>query len=124
MRRVGLLALAVGAALILPTSSFAATVGVEEPAPAPPAPPSGQAKLTFVAAPGEANRLTVSVAGEDADFYDLRLVDSGAPILPGTGCSGGGAPGAPVLCRVHKPTVGDGYICFKCVTPRTGAPGT
>ncbi|HST68059.1 MAG TPA: calcium-binding protein [Solirubrobacterales bacterium] len=122
MSRAGLLALAAAAALVLPASSPAATVGVEEPAPAPPAPPSGQAKLTFVAGPGEANRLTVSVAEEDPDFFRLRLVDSAAPVQPGPGCSGGGAPGAPVLCRVHKPTVGDGYICFKqCYASYGGA---
>jgi RTX calcium-binding nonapeptide repeat (4 copies) len=113
MSRAGLLALAVGAALVLPASSLAATVGVEELATVPPAPPSGQAKLAFVAGPGEANRLTVSVAGEDPDFFRLQLVDSAAPVQPGAGCSGGGVPGAPVLCRVHKPTVGDGYTCFK-----------
>lgn len=109
MSRAGLLVLAaVGAALVLPTSSPAATVGVEELATE-----TRQAKLEFVGGAEEANRLTVSVAGEDPDFYDLRLVDTDVPIQPGPGCSGGGAPGAPVLCKVHKPTLGDDYNCFK-----------
>jgi Ca2+-binding RTX toxin-like protein len=104
-----LLALAAAsAALALPASSLAATVGVEE-LPSDPR----QAKVIFAAAAGEANRLTVSVASEGSDFYDLRLVDSAVPIQPLPGCSGGGAVGTPVLCRVHKPTVGEHYICWK-----------
>jgi Ca2+-binding RTX toxin-like protein len=99
---------AASAALALPASSLAATVGVEEL-------PTDrrQVKVVFAGADGEANRLTVSVAGEDPDFFDLRLVDSAAPIQAGPGCSGGGTAGVPVLCRVHKPTVGENYICFK-----------
>jgi RTX calcium-binding nonapeptide repeat (4 copies) len=122
MSRAGLLALAAAAAaLVLPASSLAATVGVEEPAPVPPAPAAGEAKLTFVAGPGEANRLTVSVAGENADFYDLRLVDGAVQIQAGPGCRGGGAAGVPVLCKVRKPTLGDDYSCFKTchATPGT-----
>ncbi len=107
---------AVSAALALPASSLAATVGVEE-LPTDPR----QVKVVFAGAAGEGNRLTASVAGEDPDFFDLRLVDSAASIQPGPGCSGGGATGIPVLCRVHKPTVGENYICFKqCY----GTPGT
>jgi Ca2+-binding RTX toxin-like protein len=122
MTRVGLTALAVCAALVLPASAPAATVGVEElPGDPPGSTDPQQAKLEFVAAPGEANRLTVSVADEDGDFFDLRLVDGGAPIQPGPGCSGGGAAGTPVLCKVRKPTVGDNYTCWKgCYA----APGT
>ena len=104
----GLLALVTVSALALPASSLAATVGVEE-LPTDPR----EARVVFKGASGEANRLTVSVAGEEGDFYDLRLVDSAAPIQPGAGCSGGGAAGAPVLCKAHKPTVGEGYMCWK-----------
>ncbi|HEY6729432.1 MAG TPA: calcium-binding protein [Solirubrobacterales bacterium] len=104
-----LLALAVACvALALPASSLAATVGVEE-LPTDPR----QAKVAFAGASGEANRLTVSIAGEDADFYELRLVDGAASIQPGPGCSGGGATGVAVLCKVHKPTLGDNYTCWK-----------
>ncbi len=106
----GLLALAAAcAALVLPASSLAATVGVEELSTIDPR----QAKVVFAGASGEANRLTVSVAGEEGDFFDLQLVDSAALVQPGPGCVGGDAVGVPVLCRVHKPTVGDGYSCFK-----------
>lgn len=100
--------LAASAALALPANAPAATVGVEE-LPTDPR----QAKVVFAGAAGEANRLTVSVAGEGSDYYDLRLVDSAVPIQPRPGCGGGGAAGAPVLCRVHKPTVGENYSCFK-----------
>ncbi|HEX7278377.1 MAG TPA: calcium-binding protein [Solirubrobacterales bacterium] len=113
MRRAALLALAAAAALALPTSSLAATVGVEEPIAERPTTDPQQARLLFVGGAGEANRLTVSVAAEDGDFYDLRLVDGAAAIQPGPGCSGGGAAGAPVLCRVRKPTLGEHYTCFK-----------
>jgi len=99
---------AASVALALPASSLAATVGVEE-LPTDPR----EVKVVFAGAAGEANRLTVSVAGGEGDFYDLRLVDSAVPIQPGPGCSGGGAAGTPVLCRVHKPTVGENYSCFK-----------
>jgi RTX calcium-binding nonapeptide repeat (4 copies) len=99
---------AASAALALPASSLAATVGVEE-LPTDPR----QAKVVFAGAAGEANRLTVSVSGEDDDYFDLRLADSAVPILPRSGCSGGGAAGIPVLCRVHKPTVGENYACWK-----------
>lgn len=73
MRRAGLLALAAAAALVLPASSPAATVGVEEPATSSPPATESQARLTFTGAPDEANRLTVSVAREDAArAFELR----------------------------------------------------
>jgi hypothetical protein len=109
MSRGGLAALAaVCAALALPASSLAATVGVEELPTEP-----RQAKVAFAGASGEANRLTVSIAGEEGLFYDLRILDAAAPIQPGSGCSGGGAAGVAVQCKVHKPTPGDNLACFK-----------
>lgn len=109
MSRGGLAALAVAcAALAQPASSLAATVGVEELPTEP-----RQAKVAFAGASGEANRLTVSIAGEEGLFYDLRLLDTAAPIQPGLGCSGGGAAGVAVQCKVHKPTPGDVLVCFK-----------
>jgi RTX calcium-binding nonapeptide repeat (4 copies) len=109
MSRVGLAALvATCAALAQPASSLAATVGVEELPTEP-----RQAKVAFAGASGEANRLTVSIAGEEGLFYDLRLLDTAAPIQPGPGCSGGGAAGVAVQCKVHKPTPGDHLACFK-----------
>ncbi|HEX9967350.1 MAG TPA: calcium-binding protein [Solirubrobacterales bacterium] len=107
--RCGLPALAAAcAALVLPAASPAATVGVEEQETEP-----RQAKLVFAAGAGEANDLTVSVAGEEGLYYDLRLLDATAPVTPGQGCSGGGAPGVVVHCKVHKPTPGDNIECFK-----------
>jgi hypothetical protein len=109
MSRGGLAALAAAcAALAQPASSLAATVGVEELPTEP-----RQAKVAFAGALDEANRLTVSIAGEEGLFYGLRLLDTGAPIQPGPGCSGGGAAGVAVQCKVHKPTPGDDLVCFK-----------
>lgn len=108
MIRSGLGALVACAALALPAASMAATVGVEEVAGEP-----NEAKLNFVPAPGEANRLTVSIVGEEGLFYDLELVDTAVPIEAGPGCSGGGTVGVAVRCRVRKPNLGDNYSCFK-----------
>jgi Ca2+-binding RTX toxin-like protein len=108
MSRVGLAALVVVAALALPVSSLAATAGVEELATEP-----RQAQVSFVAGAGEANDLTVTVAGEEGLFYNLRLVDAAGSIEAGPGCEGGGAAGVAVRCKVHKPTPGDHYVCFK-----------
>jgi hypothetical protein len=109
MSRRGLAALVAACAVLAqPASSLAATVGVEE-LPTEPL----QARVAFTGASGEANRLTVSIAGEEGLFYNLRLLDTAVPIQPGTGCSGGGAAGVAVQCKVHKPTPGDHLECFK-----------
>lgn len=108
-RRGGIAALATTCvALAVPASSSAANVSVEELQTEP-----RQAKLAFVAGPGEANDLAVSVAGEEELFYDLQLLDADTSIEPGPGCSGGGEPGIAVHCKVHKPTPGDDLECFK-----------
>jgi Ca2+-binding RTX toxin-like protein len=90
-------ALAAIALTALPTISQAATVKVEEVKGY-----ANEAKLTFAAAPGEANSVTVAVAGEEGDYFKLQVIDSGATVEPGQMCSGGGAPGTPVECRLHK----------------------
>jgi Ca2+-binding RTX toxin-like protein len=109
MSRGGLAGLAMAcAALAVPASSPAATVGVEELQTEP-----RQANVAFVAGPGEANDMNVLVVGEEGLFYDLQLLDADASIEPGPGCSGGGGPGVAVHCRVHKPTPGDNFSCFK-----------
>jgi RTX calcium-binding nonapeptide repeat (4 copies) len=99
---------AVSAALALPASALGGTVEVQEVAGEP-----NRATLTFAATPAEANRLTVSLAGETDTFYELELLDEGAAVAPGSGCSGGGSAGVPVLCKVHKPHPGANYTCFK-----------
>lgn len=109
MSRGGLAALgAICAALVMPAGSLAGTVGVEELQGEP-----QQAKVSFVAGAGEANDLTVTIAGEEGLFYDLQLVDTASAIGPGPGCVGGGAVGIAVHCKVHKPTPGDNIVCFK-----------
>lgn len=50
--------------------------------------------IHFEAAAGEANALSAARTSPDAFVF----TDSGATIAPGPGCSGGGAPGAPVTC--------------------------
>jgi Ca2+-binding RTX toxin-like protein len=94
---------------MLPATAFGASVEVKEQT----TEPIRRAQLTFTAAPGEGNELTVSVAGEEGAYYDLRLLDSAVAIEPGAGCSGGGAPGVAVECKVHKPHPGEHYTCFK-----------
>lgn len=92
----------------MPGAAVAATVDVRES--------RGEvnsAHLDFKAAAGEGNRLTVSVVGESADYYDVRLVDAAASIGAGSGCGGGGSPGAPVDCEVHKPRLAQAIQCLK-----------
>ncbi len=124
--RIGFAAAALCAALaLLPASASAATVAVAEgpvgPPGSPPAPsgtPEQQATLTFTAAPAEANRLTVTIPATSERFWDVRLVDTGAPLTAGAGCSGGGAPGTPVDCRMHEGHLAEYSGCPKpnCVT--------
>jgi len=64
----------------------AATVGVEE-LPTDPR----QVNVVFEGAAAEANRLTVPVAGEGGDFYDLRAGSRPAVPIPT-------APAAPRAC--------------------------
>jgi Ca2+-binding RTX toxin-like protein len=71
------------------------------------------AKLSFEAAPAEANDLTVTVASESPDHYGLKLLDNGAAVNPGVGCSGGGIPGVAVLCSIHKPNPSQYENCTK-----------
>lgn len=80
------------------------------------------AQLDFKAAVGEGNQLAVSVVGESETHYELRLHDTAVSIEAGDGCSGGGAPGAPVSCAIHRPRQPDVTLCskFGC----TSVPGT
>jgi len=99
------------AVLALPASALGASVEVTEQTT-----DLHRVGLSFVAGATESNHLTVSVAGEDGSYYDLKLLDTGAAVAAGTGCSGGGAAGVAVHCKVHKPYPGEHYICFKgCV---------
>lgn len=117
VRQGGLAALVMAcAALVLPSSVFAGTVGVEEFSTEP-----RKTELVFVANAAESTDLSVSIAGEVASSYELRLLDDDTSIKPGPGCSGGGEPGVEVRCNVHKPTPGESTACLKgCVL----VPGT
>lgn len=81
------------------------------------------ATLVFVADPGEQNRVTVEKQAEVEEVLTLRVVDSGARLTPGRGCSGGGIPGAAVRCGMHAPLESKSEICGKmCIftVPGTG----
>jgi len=73
------------------------------------------AQLDFKAAPGEGNRLTVSIVGESDTHYEMRFHDTATSISASNGCSGGGEPGVPVSCAVRKPRPPDreGDRCSK-----------
>ena len=50
--------------------------------------------LHFEAGPGEANSLTATRTGPET----FKFRDTGAAVTPGSGCTGGGAPGVEVTC--------------------------
>jgi hypothetical protein len=82
MRRI-LPVAAAAAALALPASSFAGTASVD-----------GEGDVSYVAAPGETNHV-IAVADPPAD---LRIVDTGAPVVAGAGCTA--VSGNEVVCDV------------------------
>jgi hypothetical protein len=99
-RRILLVLAAIAALGALPAAASAATVSVEETS----GPAFKEQTLRFVASPGETNQVTVTpaptlVAGSGV----LKVVDLGAPLQVGPGCSGGGLPGVPATCTVHEP---------------------
>jgi Ca2+-binding RTX toxin-like protein len=96
------LAIALLVLIALPTAAGAATVSVAEETGVP-----NQAQLSFLAAPGEANAALVAISAREGDFLKLTVIDAGAPLAAGSGCSGGGAPGAAVTCTIHKPKAAD-----------------
>ncbi|HEX2392606.1 MAG TPA: calcium-binding protein [Solirubrobacterales bacterium] len=91
--------LLLGALAIVP-SAEAAIVAVES------GPPAGRGvgseQLAYRAAAGENNAVAIAIAGEAEGVVQLTVVDTGAPLAPGAGCSGGGAIGAPVRCAIHR----------------------
>lgn len=92
------LVLALLSLLALPGAAAAATVSVVEETGF-----SNHARLSFAAAPGESNATIVAISGEEGEHFKLTVVDTGAPLAAGAGCSGGGAAATPVTCRMHKP---------------------
>lgn len=95
-RASGIVVLAALLIAVVPASASAVTVSATEGLDAKQA---ARATLTVQAAPEEANQLTVTVSGsEGAYLFEVR--DAAEPSLAGPGCSGGGAPGAPVTCAL------------------------
>ena len=84
-RRLPIQLLALVALLAAPAGAHGATVSVEGD--------SFASRVHYRANPGEANALTIT-GTDDA----LMLVDVGASLTPGPGCTGGGVPGTPVVC--------------------------
>ncbi len=71
------------------------------------------AELSFQAAAGEDNRLTITVAATGDGYLDLTVKDEGAALTAGPGCSGGGGPGQVAHCRMHEPKGLDRIYCGK-----------
>lgn len=105
------------AAIALSTApAYAAEVSIKETAG-----DTNTAVLTFDAAPGEDNQLTIRSRSKSGDFLHLEVLDAGAPVNPGPGCTGGGALGTPVACEMHVPRSTEQKSDGKIVLP---VPGT
>jgi hemolysin type calcium-binding protein len=92
--RVALALLAATAVLAIAAPAQAATVSLEFLGRSSAGPHGEQNelyRLNYAAAPGEANRLTL----DTADYPNVRVRDTGAPLGPGAGCH---TDGASVLC--------------------------
>lgn len=122
-----------GLGLVASAPAIAAEVRVEEKlwvaADQPPAPYGSeedsynQAVLVFTAAVGEQNQVTAAVAAKNGDLVTLQIVDAGASLSPGPGCTGGGPPGSTVNCTMHAPKSATQIACGKmCIKfePGTG----
>lgn len=116
-RRLPVLLIALIALLLaLPAAASAVTVAVNEVTGE-----TNKAELRFLADPSEANHLVVSLAAEEGDFYDISLLESGAVLTPGNGCSGGGAIAVAVHCHLHMPAPARIEQCGKlCELPVSG----
>jgi Ca2+-binding RTX toxin-like protein len=110
-----LAAVVASVALILPAAASAATVDVIEAWPGY----DRLSRLTFAAAPGESNRLTLRIIEAKDDYLTVEVRDEGAPLSTGTACSGGGGAGAPAFCRLHERV--NRELCLKgCPPPEYG----
>jgi Ca2+-binding RTX toxin-like protein len=90
-RTGAIVALAALLTAVLPASASAVSVSTTEGA------GGKETTLAIQATPAEANRLTVTASGSDG-AYVFTIRDDAEPTVAGAGCSGGGAPGAPVTC--------------------------
>lgn len=99
--------------LVLPTSAGAAEVSVTDVLEE-----QHTVTLYFATAPGETNLVTV----RSTPLGKIEVVDNGAALVAGPGCTGGGPAGTPAHCTVHAPTAPTQVPCGKnCVQ---WAPGT
>lgn len=95
-------ALAATLALALPSLAAATTVEVREQGGG-----EDQATLEYRGDPG-GNEVTVAIANptEASHPYQVELVDKSTGIEAGAHCKGSEAPGATVICELHRPTGG------------------
>jgi Ca2+-binding RTX toxin-like protein len=90
---------AIGLALSLASSSSAATVEASGTEDEPPTLFITQgSEITIRDAGAEDNALTLSMVGPDGGRIRYSVRDSAAPLVAGTGCTGGGPPGSEVTC--------------------------
>ncbi len=120
-----------GLSLLACIPAMGAEVKVEEklwkPTDPPPSPYAtadtfNKATLVFTAAAGEQNQVTVTEAAKTGDLVNLQVVDPGAHLNPGSGCTGGGSPGSAVSCTMHAPKLPRQIYCGKvCVQFEPGS---
>src|SRR5262245_5818773 len=61
-------------------------------------------KLELRATSGERNDVTIREASRSGELMSIELIDRGAAVTAGSGCTGGGSVGVPILCAMHLPT--------------------
>ena len=88
--------------------SSAATIKVDESAGEP-----NQVELSYIADPGEDNRVSFTYTPIGGGLREIDLIDQGNVIRAGEGCSGGGMVSAPVRCIVHEPRWYASEFCGK-----------
>jgi Ca2+-binding RTX toxin-like protein len=99
--------------LALPAAAQAGTVSVEELQAPPGSGRSSMSILDFATVNGETNQVTVthSVSKTGSEPVLVEVVDAGAPLTAGSGCTGGGAPGNAATCALHPHVSGSFVKC-------------
>lgn len=104
------------AAAALPAIAYAAEVSVHEESGEP-----HLVTLQFQAGLSENNHLAITYEPQGNGYWQLDLVDGGAGIIAGAGCTGGGVPGAVAHCRIHEPKGPEIESCGRdCLTQIPG----
>jgi Ca2+-binding RTX toxin-like protein len=100
----------------LPAAAPAAEVSVSEESGEP-----NLVRLEYRAEPGENNHLTIAYQPQESGSWQISLVDDGATIAAGAGCTDGGAAGTAAHCRIHEPKFSEFEYCGKlCFRPIPG----